>query len=60
MYLSLLCVISLTLRLYHCPPKCRVNQIFLFINAFIQQGRVKLINRDSKVIYNVTKDFYFK
>ncbi len=24
------------------------------INAFIQQGRIKLIESDSKVIYNVT------
>ncbi len=27
---------------------------------FIQQGCIKLTKNDSKVIYNVTKDFYFK
>ncbi len=29
-------------------------------NIFIQQGHIKLIKYDSKNIYNVTKDFYFK
>ncbi len=30
------------------------------VNAFIHQGRIKLITTDSKDIYNVTKDFHFK
>ncbi len=30
------------------------------INDFIQQGCIKLIKSDSKDIYNVTKDCYFK
>ncbi len=29
-------------------------------NTFVQQGRIKLIKSDSKDIYNVRKDFYFK
>ncbi len=29
------------------------------MNAFIQQGCVKLVKSDSKDIYNVTKDLYF-
>ncbi len=34
--------------------------LFKEMNTFIQQGRIKLIKRDSKDIYNVIKDFYFK
>ncbi len=30
------------------------------INTFIKQGSFKLIKRDDKDIYNVTKDFYFR
>jgi len=30
------------------------------MNTFIQQGGIKLIKSDSKDMYNVTKDFYFK
>ncbi len=30
------------------------------INDFIQQGCIKLIKSDSKDMYNVTKDCYFK
>ncbi len=29
-------------------------------NTFIQQGQIQLIESDSKDIYNVTKDLYFK
>ncbi len=31
-----------------------------FINTFIQQGCITLIGSDSKDIYHVTKDFYFR
>ncbi len=34
-----------------------VRFFFKEINTFIQQGPIKLIKRDSKYIYNVTKDF---
>jgi len=37
--------------------------IYVFLkemNTFIQQDYIKLIKSDSKYIYNVTKDFYFK
>ncbi len=30
------------------------------MNTLIQQGHVKLFKKDSKPIYNVTKDLYFK
>ncbi len=30
------------------------------MNTFIQQERINLIKSDSKGIFNVTKDFYFK
>ncbi len=30
------------------------------IKTFIQKGHIKLIKTDSKDIYDVTKDFYFK
>ncbi len=30
------------------------------MNAFIQQGCIKLLKSDSKDIYNDTKYFYFK
>ncbi len=30
------------------------------INIFIQQRCIKFIKSDSKDIYNLTKDFYFK
>ncbi len=30
------------------------------INIFIHQGHIKFIKSDSKDIYNITKDFYFK
>lgn len=30
------------------------------IVTFLQQGRIKLIRRDSKEMYNVKKDLYFK
>ncbi len=33
---------------------------FKDMNAFAQQGCIKLIKSDSKNIYNVTKDLYFK
>ncbi len=35
--------------------------MYTFIHyCFIQQGCTELIKSDSKDIYNVTKDFYFK
>ncbi len=38
-----------------------VSTVFLsVINAFIQQGRFKMIEYDSKDISNVTKDFVFQ
>ncbi len=30
------------------------------INTFIEQGCIKLISNESKYIYNVTEDLYFK
>ncbi len=37
------------------------NIYFLYLkNTFNQQGHIKLIRSDSKDIYNVTMDFYFK
>ncbi len=35
-------------------------RLYFLINTFIQQGHVILIYSDSKDIYNVTQDFYFK
>lgn len=29
-------------------------------NTYIEQGNIKLIKHDSKLIYNVTKDVHFK
>ncbi len=34
--------------------------LFKEINTFIHTGFIKLIKSDSKDMYNVTKDFYFK
>ncbi len=41
--------------------KIVITRLYFFeeINTFIQQGWIKLINSDSKDIYNVIKDFYF-
>ncbi len=43
---------------YECIYVC----IYLLkeINTFNQQGRIKLIKSESKDIYDVTEDFYFK
>ncbi len=41
--------------------KFGVSKIILKeMSTFIHQGCIKLIKSDSKDVYNVTKDFYFK
>ncbi len=37
-----------------------LSVFFKEINTFIQQECIKLIKRDSKDIYNATKEFHFK
>ncbi len=48
--------------MHHCSNVFGAVVIFLLkgSNNFIQQGHIKEIKSDSKDIYNVTKDFYFK
>jgi len=47
---------------YNIIQKFGVSKILFLkkVNAFIQQGCIKLIRRDSKDIYSVTEDLYFK
>ncbi len=56
-YYTILYYIILVLNIYS-------KLIFIYEirknNIFIQQGCIKLIKSDSKDIYNVSKDFYFK
>ncbi len=43
--------------IYTTIQKSDVSKIYFLIeNIFFQQGHIKLIRRDSKDIYNVTKD----
>ncbi|KTF86689.1 hypothetical protein cypCar_00047211 [Cyprinus carpio] len=44
--------------LFDCTSK--VSSFFKEMNSFIEQGRIKLLKSESKDIYNVPKDFYFK
>jgi len=49
------------MKTYSTVQNFRVSKIFLKeINTFIQQGCIQFIKSDSKEMYNVTKDFYFK
>ncbi len=34
--------------------------VSVFLSTFIQQGHIKLVKNNSKYIYNITKDLYFK
>ncbi len=38
---------------------CSVS-VFIEIDTFMQQGCVKLVKSESKDVYKVSKDFYFK